>query len=45
MFARENIDEIVEEFRQFILSEVADFEWYKKIVLNLKNLVFFLSQV
>ena len=31
MFARENIDEIVEEFRQFILSEVSDFEWYKKI--------------
>ena len=45
MFARENIDEIVEEFHKYILSEVSDFEWYKKIKLNLKNLVCFLSQV
>ena len=41
----ENIDEIVEEFHKYILSEVSDFEWYKKIKLNLKNLVCFLSQV
>ena len=26
----ENIDEIVEEFHKYILSEVSDFEWYKK---------------